>query len=141
MSRIGCFVGALGALLLTVTASADWTVPPQNEVHLEGNGRSWFVRATLNGTMQGLFLLDTGASYCVLTPAAARRLGVGPSTQEATVVTANGPVKASLIQLTSVDIGGNRARDISAVVHNAVSPPLDGIIGLSYLNQIGRAHV
>ena len=36
-------------------------------------------------------------------------------------------------------MGGNRARDVPAVVQNAVGPALDGIIGLSYLDNFSYA--
>jgi len=33
------------------------------------------------------------------------------------------------------DLGSNRARDVKTVVHDSMAPPLDGIVGLSYLNH------
>jgi predicted aspartyl protease len=53
--------------------------------------------------------------------------------------TANGVVTAPLVRLHSVDVGGNRARDVAAVVHPAVPPPLDGVIGLSFLDHFTYA--
>jgi len=107
----------------------------QREVPLDGNGNTWLVHATVNGSMNGLFLLDTGASYCVLAPTAARRLGVKASGENVEIRTANGVVRAPVIELATVDVGGNRARQVRAIVHPAVAPPLDGIIGLSFLNH------
>ena len=101
---------------------------------LDGAGGAWRVRATLDGSMTGLFLVDTGASLCVLSPAVARRLSLAPG-GKAQLQTANGIVTAPLVRLRTVDVGGNRARDVLAVVHAAVPPPLDGIIGLSFLDN------
>jgi len=129
---------AIAFLLLLLTplrVRAEWASAAQNEVPLDGNGHSWFVRATLNGSVSGLFLLDTGASMCVIGPDTARRLNLPPSGQQVELRTANGVVHAPVVQLRSVDVGGNRARDVQAVVHGAIGPPLDGIIGLSYLNH------
>jgi len=136
MSR-GPIVAVLLLLLLSATpAPAEWITAGGSEVPLDGNGQSWLVHATLNGRLTGVFLLDTGASYCVLAPTTARRLGLS-SSGEAELRTANGVVRAPLVRLQTVDVGKNRARDVPAVVHTAVSAPLDGVIGLSYLNNFG----
>ncbi len=126
---------ALVALLVAMPLAADWAGGLQREVPLDGNGNTWLVHATVNGSMSGLFLLDTGASYCVLAPTAARRLGVKASGENVEIRTANGVVRAPVIELATVDVGGNRARQVRAIVHPAVAPPLDGIIGLSFLNH------
>lgn len=127
------------ALGLRPVRAQQWANGTQAEVPLDGNGQSWFVRATLNGSVRGLFLLDTGASYCVLAPAAARRLSLPPSNAKITLRTANGLVQAPVLKINSIDIGGSRARDVQTVVHDAVAPPLDGIIGLSFLNNFTYA--
>jgi aspartyl protease family protein len=129
----------LVALAFGRDARADWAGGAMTEVPLDGNGSSWFVHATINGTQRGLFLVDTGASLCVLAPEMARRLSLPPSGTQVELHTANGVVKAPVVRLSSVDVGGNRARDVQAVVHAAVAPPLDGIIGLSFLNEFSYA--
>ena len=125
----------LSLLLLARAASADWATGAQTEVPLEGNGSGWLVHATLNGKIDGLFLLDTGASICVLAPGTARQLDLPAAAAQVELRTANGTVRAPVVQLRSVDVGGNRARDVEAVIHPAVPPPLDGIIGLSFLDH------
>jgi len=121
-------------VLLAGPARAEWAAGAQSEVPLDGDGAAWRVRATLDGNVSGLFLLDTGASLCVLAPTVARRLRLAPAGQ-VQLQTANGVVTAPLVQLRSIDVGGNRARDVMAVVHPAVPPPLDGVIGLSFLDH------
>ena len=125
----------LAAVLAAAPARAEWASGSTSEVPLEGGGGSWLVRATLNGTLNGVFLLDTGATYCVLSPTTAGRLGVAPTGLETSMQTANGPVRVPVVQVRTFDVGGNRARDVRAVVHAGVPPPLDGILGLSYLNN------
>ena len=124
----------LSLLLLARASSADWATGAQTEVPLEGNGSGWLVHATLNGKIDGLFLLDTGASICVLAPGTARQLDLPAAAAQVELRTANGTVRAPVVQLRSVDVGGNRVRDVEAVIHPAVPPPLDGIIGLSVLD-------
>ncbi len=105
------------------------------EVRLEGDGKILTVRATLNGSVEGLFLLDTGATYCVISQSIARRLALKTNGDRVTVVTANGQMSVPLVTIRYFDLGSNRARDVKAVVHDSVAPPLDGILGLSFLNN------
>ena len=137
MIRLLLLLGVASALVAE-PIRAEWAAGAQSEVPLEGDGATWRVRATLDGNVSGLFLLDTGASVCVLAPTLARRLGLAPDGQ-VQLQTANGIVTASLVRLRTVDVGGNRARDIAAVVHPAVAPPLDGVIGLSFLDHFTYA--
>jgi aspartyl protease family protein len=129
----------LAAALLAAPGRSEWATGAPADVALDGDGAAWLVRATLNGKVKGLFLLDTGASVCVIVPGLARRLGAEPTGLEAELRTANGVVRAPVVRLRSVDVGGNRARDVVAVVHAAVAPPIDGVIGLSYLNNFSYA--
>ncbi len=125
----------LAAAIIAVPGRADWTGVGGREVALQGNGKNWLVRATLNGSVEGLFLLDTGASYCVINQSVARRLGLRATGQQEVVATANGLVRAPVVTIRYFDLGSNRARDVKAIVHDAVLPPLDGVVGLSYLNN------
>jgi clan AA aspartic protease (TIGR02281 family) len=126
---------ALAALLAAGPGRAEWTGAVGSEIPLDGDGKAWLVHATLNGSVTGVFLLDTGASYCVLAPSTARRLGLAVSGTQADVTTANGAVRVPVVSLRTVQVGSNRARDVPAIIHTAVGPPLDGVIGLSYLNN------
>jgi clan AA aspartic protease (TIGR02281 family) len=120
--------------LAVVPARAEW-IAVRAPVPLRGDGTSWLVQATINGRAQGLFLLDTGASYCVITPGLARELALSPTGSFATVLTANGQVKAPVVRLRSLELNGTRAHDVQAIVHDAVGPRLDGVIGLNFLNR------
>ncbi len=119
-------------------ASGGWLVV-RTPVPLRGDGTSWLVQATINGRTEGLFLLDTGASYCVITPSLARELALPPTGSFATVLTANGSVKAPIVRLRSLELNGTRAADVQAIVHDAVVPKLDGVIGLNFLNRFRYA--
>jgi aspartyl protease family protein len=125
----------LAAALVATRGRADWSGVGGREVPLQGDGKTWTVRATLNGSVEGQFLLDTGATYCVISQGIARRLGLRTSGEHITVVTANGQMSVPLVTIRYFDLGSNRARDVKAVVHDSVAPPLDGILGLSFLNN------
>ena len=104
-------------------------------VALHGDGTSWVVRATLDGGTPAQFLLDTGASYCVIAPALASRLSLAPTGSFATIATANGPVRAPIVIVRELDLGGGVcAHDVEAIVHEA-APQLDGLLGLNFLNR------
>lgn len=122
-------------LAATRPAWAGWATGSQREVDLDGDGTGWMVRATINGRVRARFLLDTGASFCVLSPSLAKQLKLPPPEAEVDLQTANGMVRAPLVRLGTLEVGGSRAYDVDAVVHAAVGPPLDGIIGLNFLNK------
>jgi clan AA aspartic protease (TIGR02281 family) len=120
--------------LAIVPAWGEW-INVRAPVPLRGDGTSWHVQATVNGRAQGLFLLDTGASYCVIAPGLARQLALPPTGSFATMLTANGVVRAPVVRLRSIDLNGTRAHDVQAIVFDAVGPQLDGVIGLNFLNR------
>jgi len=131
-------VSLLVLTLLVLTkapARTEWSRGGNGEVPLDGSGTSWVVRATINGKYTGSFLIDTGASYCVLAPSVAERLAITPTGEHVVVQTANGTVSAPVVRVATIDVGKNRARDVLAVVHPAIGPPLAGVIGLSFLNN------
>ena len=127
----------LPGLFLTaiVLIAAKGQMTRRVPVSLHGDGTSWIVRATLDGRTKAQFLLDTGASYCVITPALARELLLEPTGSFATLATANGPVRAPIVIVRSLDLGGGvYAHDVEAIVHDA-APQLDGLLGLNFLNR------
>jgi clan AA aspartic protease (TIGR02281 family) len=128
-------VCALLALAAALPARAEWVQAGASDVPLEGDGGHWRVRAKINGRAEGVFLLDTGASFCVLSPRFARELRLPPTSDQVTLKTANGNVRAPIVELASVQIGSVRARGVRAVIQSAVDGPLDGIIGLSFLDR------
>jgi len=128
----GAIAGLRGA------ARGAWVSAAVEEVPLEGDGSFWQVRATVNSRERATFLLDTGATLCVLSPAIAQRLDL-KAVQEVEVRTANGTVRAPLVRLRQLEVGDTLARDLDAVVHAAVAAPLDGVLGLNFLNRFQYA--
>lgn len=107
-----------------------------HDIPLDGDGKHLIVEGRLNDTLSGPMLIDTGASYCVLTAETAERLGLtGKVDGSVPVVTANGRVAADLVRIEAMQIRGARLTQVDAVIMDAVEPPLIGIIGLSFLTQ------
>ena len=84
------------------------------------------------------FLVDTGATVVVLTPADAQRLGFDAQSLDFNqkVVTANGQTFAASITLTTVGVGTSTIHNVDAlVVKDGLSTSL---LGMSYLGRLSR---
>lgn len=107
-----------------------------HDIPLSGDGKHLIVDGTLNGMVSGPMLIDTGASYCVLTRGTAEKLGLKRRADRTIpVATANGQVDADLVEIEAVQLRGARLSGVDAVIMDAVEPPLIGIIGLNFLTQ------
>lgn len=126
-----------GAPPSTPSASRWLGSTSTREARLTGDDSQLLVEARLNGRVSGLFLLDTGASYCVITPELARRLGVtgNADADPIALLTPSGRIEAPMTTLRSVEVARARAGDVSTVIYPAVDAPLSGILGLSFLRQ------
>lgn len=88
-----------------------------------------------------LFMVDTGASDVVLTPADAARLGLHPESLEYSRVyqTANGTGYGAPVRLGEIAIGPIRVGDVRASVNQA---PMDrSLLGMSFLGRLGAYEV
>lgn len=102
-------------------------------------GDAIFVHGRVNEQVETLFLVDTGATLCVLTKATADRLGLtaSPVSTLVTVQSASGSFKAPLIQVDLIQIGDAEVRSVDAIIHDVpnLPPAVDGLLGMSFLNQ------
>jgi len=136
---------AASLLLLTVLTTAVGHHPPaagdtaSPAVRLEQSGRGWVLDARLNDRVAGRFLLDTGATSCVITPLLAGQLGLFPPTRYTQVETAAGPVRAGVVRLRSVTVGSTRAEAVQALVIDELEAGLDGVLGLNFLDRFTYA--
>jgi aspartyl protease family protein len=82
------------------------------------------------------FLVDTGASEVVLTPADARRLGYDPErlTYSQITETANGRGRGAPIRLREVSVGGVTLFDVAASVNEAEMD--ESLLGMSFLARL-----
>lgn len=99
---------------------------------LDGHFR---IEATVDGTPVR-FLVDTGASLVVLSPADARRLGFDVATLAYTqsFATANGTVRAAPVRLGELVIGPVRVSDLAASVNGAAME--SSLLGISFLARL-----
>jgi clan AA aspartic protease (TIGR02281 family) len=109
---------------------ADVTVP------LESGLGVWITPVLINGTHSGRFLVDTGSSVTVVSPAFARALGVAPESAAASVElqTLGGRTAGPAATVASLRVGSAEVRDAPVVVHDP-GPGLDGILGNTFLSR------
>jgi aspartyl protease family protein len=96
----------------------------------------FYVDAVVEGTPVR-FLVDTGATLVVLSPADARRIGFGAGELAftASAETANGTVRFAPVSLRNVELGPFRLTDVAAAVNEA---DMDrSLLGVSFLSRLG----
>ena len=100
---------------------------------IEGN---WFARVRLNDSRTARFLVDTGASTCVISPGLAAALDIRPDreAQPVPLQTISGLTRGLVVTIPSLRVGDVEAQDVIAVVH-PLGPSMDGILGNTFLSR------
>ena len=116
---------AIGGQQMRFTAEAD------GQFHVE---------ATIGGTPLR-FLVDTGATDVMLSPADARRLGYEPSTLSYSqhYQTANGTVRGAPVTIPEIAIGPIRLTDVAASVNEHETE--GSLLGMSFLGRLSGYQV
>lgn len=107
-------------------------------IPIEKHGHVVVIQATLNNKRAAKFVVDTGASYTLISNALARELSIeiAPSAKSLPFQTANGLISAPVTNLDSISVGGMEIRDLPAAVHDAVpDPQVAGLLGLNFLTH------
>jgi clan AA aspartic protease (TIGR02281 family) len=110
----------------------------QIEVPHEGAQDHMLVKVRLNDRIDGLFLLDTGATYVTLSSAIARTLGLGLTAENNVAVSlANGSsVSAQPVILDSMQTGDARVTGVVAMIlPQSPYEGVDGLLGMSFLRE------
>lgn len=103
----------------------------------EAQTRKMTVDAVVNGSVRLNMLVDTGASFTILTASAARKLGISNLEElpRMPVSTAGGVTWIYLVELESVKVGEAEAMGIEGGVSDQVAGGLDGLLGMSFLGE------
>jgi clan AA aspartic protease (TIGR02281 family) len=111
------------------TARADDASVPLRRV-----ARVWMASVRLNNSRTVEFIVDTGASSCVISPELAADLGIepGPRAESVTMQVVGGRTTGPLVKLASVSVGSAEAEDVTAVIH-PIGPGVHGLLGNSFL--------
>lgn len=98
-------------------------------------GAPILVSARINGGGPVTLILDTGADRTLVAPAALARLGVQtPSTYDATVQGVTGAIRADVVSIQSLEVGGARAGPLAIIAHDAELAGADGLLGRDFLS-------
>jgi len=100
------------------------------------NGRGvWIVPVLVNGRHPGRFLVDTGASVVVLSPAFAQTVGATARQKDTLELeTLGGRTTGTWATVASLRVGGAEVRNTEVIVH-APGGDLDGILGNTFLSR------
>ena len=112
--------------------------PRKASVPMEKHGSVALVQATLNNIRALKFVVDTGASYTLISNAVASDLGIdlGANPRTMPFQTANGLINAPITNIESISIGGLEIRNLAIAIHDAVpDPQIAGLLGLNFLTN------
>ncbi len=129
-------LGAIGARVASELLPHRGTVIGEGEVRFPAGADGHFrIEALVDGT-RIRFLVDTGASSIVLSPADARRIGFDPAGLRFTgfAETANGSVRTAPVRLGAIEIGPIRFDDLPASVNQAAMR--GSLLGMSFLDRL-----
>jgi len=101
------------------------------------DGSTFPVDACVNNTVQGRFVLDTGATLTVIDPNPTRQLGIWRRNERTiTLHTAGGQIQAPVSKGRSFRVGTAGIRNLDVVIHDLRYPmEMRGVIGLNFLNH------
>lgn len=119
-----------------VTQHPSTTADNQSVFRADDNGH-FLLDAAVNGAPVR-FLLDTGATYVVLSDDDAKAAGIERATLtfDQQFKTANGTVHGALVSLRELRIGQMSQNDVTAVVLDAREPV--SLLGMSFLSRLDR---
>lgn len=126
------------AFTLDIPPTPPRLEPESVSIPLEPDAQVAVVAATLNGSTPATLIVDTGATYTVISydVAGALRINVGENTPVTELQTANGVIRAPVVELESVDVGGMKVSRVKAAVHDfSTTTAVGGLLGLNFLKH------
>ncbi len=105
------------------------------EVSLIRRQDVWLTEVVLNGRVRHYFVVDTGASFTLISRQMANELGIviGETTPFIRVASVSDVILTPLVTLSSVRVGDAEVGGVEALVYNM--PSYQGLLGNSFLNK------
>ena len=107
-------------------------------VPLKKKGLTAVVEVKINSTTMANFILDTGASYTVISKQIAKELKINLDKNHPKIrlQTANGIIEVPLVTLDSIEVSGLSIDDVAAAVHDfSKDTNIAGLLGLNFLGK------
>ncbi len=118
--------------------SQEPSSPDKVSVPFQKKGQVVVVEAIVNEKASAKFVVDTGATYTMISQATAKELGIDLEKKLPTIPfqTANGVIRAPLVSLDSIEVGGMKVKDLTAAVYDVFpDPTIAGLLGLNFLSK------
>lgn len=105
-------------------------------VSLHRERGNWIAEVRLNDSRTARFVVDTGASLCVVSPEVAAGLGIrpGPRAEMVPMQVVGGVTAGPRVTLASVRVGDAEVENVAAVIH-PIGPGIDGLLGNTFLGR------
>lgn len=117
------------------SASSAQTFSSAILVPIHMTGSAAFVPVMLNHAIQAYMLLDTGATYTVVSRRLAASLRLY-ETSRATLSTANGLISVPLARLQSIKVGVAEALNLTVAIQDvSMNSMVGGLLGLDFLSR------
>jgi clan AA aspartic protease (TIGR02281 family) len=110
--------------------------PEGMEVNLWRRGELWIAETILNGRIKQNFIVDTGASFTLISKQAAKELGltIDENTPFIPVASVSSVILTPLMTLNSVRVGKAEVENVDVLIYNMPSGQ-EGLLGNSFLNK------
>jgi len=132
-------VGRIQAIAVPKNEQPPSSLPQTKaSVPFEKQGQVVIVEAMLNKKTAVKFIVDTGASYTMISSATAKELAIDTDQNARTVPfqTANGLIQAPLISLESITVAGMEVKNLTAAIHDVLpDTKIAGLLGLNFLSN------
>jgi clan AA aspartic protease (TIGR02281 family) len=122
-------------------AASEMTSPPKTvetqgyEVNLFRRHELWLTEVVLNGRTKQYFIVDTGASFTLISRQIANELGIpiNDQTPFIRVTSVSDVILTPLVTLRSIQVGKAEVENVEALVYTM--PSYQGLLGNSFLNK------
>ena len=97
-----------------------------------------YVLINKNVKVHSKLVLDTGATYTMISWEMAEKLGLSAArtTEKITFFSASGEIQSPLVKIEKIELGGIVVKDVKAVIHTLPEgSKVDGLIGLNFLRN------
>jgi Aspartyl protease/PDZ domain len=139
MKRLAWCLLVVGAVVATAFSQASPSLPLSVPFDFENN--QIYLRVGINGHEPGWFVLDSGASGCVIDTTVAKRLGLAMRGNESVRGAGRGAVKLTFTDNVTYDVAGLRVRMPQSYVIDLSGQPaivgreIAGILGYDFFTR------